>query len=96
MSAHVAEYQRRRDLVVERLSRVTDLATPGGAFYAFVKIPERMKLTATAFIEKCLEKSVLVIPGNVFSRRDSHFRLSYATSQRNLERGLGALVELMK
>ncbi|MGQ0627024.1 MAG: pyridoxal phosphate-dependent aminotransferase, partial [Phycisphaerales bacterium] len=35
MSAQVAVYQRRRDRVVERLSKVTEVSVPGGAFYAF-------------------------------------------------------------
>jgi aspartate/methionine/tyrosine aminotransferase len=96
MAEHVETYRKRRDLVVEKLGAVTDLAHPGGAFYAFPRVPERLKMTASKFIEKCLEKSVLVIPGNVFSRNDTHFRLSYATDERNLERGLEALVGLMK
>ena len=33
---------------------------------------------ATAFVTKAIENNVLVIPGNVFSQRDTHFRLSYA------------------
>jgi aspartate/methionine/tyrosine aminotransferase len=95
MSAHVAAYQARRDMVVDRLSRVTELATPGGAFYAFPKVPARLGLTASQFIERCLEKSVLVIPGNVFSAKDTHFRLSYATDERSLARGLDVLVDIM-
>jgi len=96
MSGSVEQYRRRRDLVVERLGRVIELAAPGGAFYAFPTVPERLRLTATRFIDRCLEKGVLAIPGNVFSRRDTHFRLSYATSERNLERGLDVLIDLMK
>ena len=34
------------------------------------------------------ENNVLVIPGNVFSSRDTHFRISYATSLANIEKGL--------
>jgi aspartate aminotransferase/aminotransferase len=37
---------------------------------------------------------VLIIPGNVFSERDTHFRLSYATDDQTLEKGLDVLVEL--
>lgn len=96
MGGHVAAYQARRDRVVERLGEVTELATPGGAFYAFPKVPDRLGLTASAFIERCLAKSLLVIPGGVFSARDTHFRLSYATDERSLERGLDVLVDLMK
>jgi aspartate/methionine/tyrosine aminotransferase len=96
MSGYVASYQARRDMVVRRLSEVTELAVPGGAFYAFPKVPARLGLTASQFIERCLERSVLVIPGNVFSARDTHFRLSYATDERSLERGLDVLVDIMK
>ena len=39
---------------------------------------------------------MLVIPGSVFSKRDTHFRLSYATDEKNLVRGLEAIVDLMK
>ncbi|MEQ8850545.1 MAG: pyridoxal phosphate-dependent aminotransferase [Phycisphaerales bacterium] len=95
MSGPVDEYRRRRDLVVERLGAVTNLSTPGGAFYAFFEVPEKMGLTGTQFVEKAIERSVLVIPGGVFSERDTHVRLSFATSMRNLERGLDALVDLM-
>jgi aspartate/methionine/tyrosine aminotransferase len=96
MAEHVETYRKRRDLVVEKLGAVTDLATPGGAFYAFPRVPERLGIAASKFIERCLEKSVLVIPGNVFSKRDTHFRLSYATDEKNLVRGLDAIVELMR
>jgi aspartate/methionine/tyrosine aminotransferase len=96
MSPYVANYQARRDLVVSRLREVTELAVPGGAFYAFPQVPARLGLTASQFIERCLERSLLVIPGNVFSSRDTHFRLSYATDERSLNRGLDVLVDLMR
>lgn len=96
MSPQIADYQKRRDMVISRLSKLTEVTTPGGAFYAFVKVPERLRLTASQFIERCIEKSLLVIPGNVFSKRDTHFRLSYATDARSLERGLSVLEELMR
>lgn len=96
MSPYVANYQARRDLVVSRLREVTELAVPGGAFYAFPQVPTRLGLTASQFIERCLERSLLVIPGNVFSARDTHFRLSYATDERSLSRGLDVLVDLMR
>jgi aspartate/methionine/tyrosine aminotransferase len=96
MTPHIEAYRRRRDLVVQRLSPLTELAAPAGAFYVFPKVPDHLGLTATAFIERCLARNLLVIPGNVFSARDTHFRLSYATDERSLERGLGILADLMK
>jgi aminotransferase len=96
ISPMVRAYQKRRDMVVERLSRVTELATPGGAFYAFPRVPERLGMTAAEFVNKCIEKSLLVIPGGVFSSKDTHFRLSWATDERNLARGLDVLVDLLQ
>ncbi|MBL0928121.1 MAG: aminotransferase class I/II-fold pyridoxal phosphate-dependent enzyme [Phycisphaerales bacterium] len=95
ISGHVAEYERRRDLVMGRLGKVTEVVRPGGAFYAFAKVPERLGLSGQQFCEKALEKSVLVIPGNVFSGRDTHVRISFATAPERLERGLDVLVKLM-
>jgi aminotransferase len=95
MSDHVASYQRRRDMVVNAFANVTRVEQPGGAFYAFVEVPKRLGLTATAFSEKCIENNLLIIPGKVFSRRDTHFRLSYATPEKTLAAGLEVLTRLM-
>lgn len=96
MSAHVSAYQKRRDLVVERLRRLTEVAMPGGAFYAFPKVPEKLGLTATKFVDQAIERSLLVIPGSIFSDRDTHFRLSYATNEATLAKGLDVLADMMK
>lgn len=100
MTGHVREYERRRSLVVDRLSPVTEVPTPGGAFYAFVKVPERLGYPAESagerFFQRCVTERVLIVPGRTFSKRDTHFRLSYATPIENLERGLDALVRIMK
>ncbi len=94
MSPYVAAYKKKRDLVVEMLGGAFELNTPGGAFYAFPKVPG--KGTATEFVQKAIERNVLIIPGNVFSSRDTHFRLSYATSDAKLEQGLTILRELAR
>lgn len=94
MSEHVEAYRRKRDRVVQRLTPHYELSTPGGAFYAFPKVPESLGLTATQFVERAIARNVLTIPGNVFSSRDTHFRLSYACDDAMLERGLDILVEL--
>jgi len=93
MSAHVADYRRKRDMVYDALGPAMGLVKPGGAFYAFVPAPGG---DATAFVTRAIENQVLVIPGNVFSARDTHFRISYATSDDKLARGLEILVKLGK
>ena len=94
ISAHVAAYAKKRDRVVERLSPRFRLAAPGGAFYAFPEVPKHLGMTGTHFVEAAIAKNVLVIPGSVFSSRDTHFRLSYACGAETLERGLDVLCEL--
>lgn len=96
MSDHVEAYTRRRDLVEEALGGVTELVHSGGSFYFFVEVPPRLRMTATQFAEKALEHKVLIIPGNVFSKRDTHFRLSFAVREDTLTKGLAVLAELMR
>lgn len=96
MSDTVERYRARRDLVVERLGAVTEVTTPGGAFYAFVKVPERLGMSGTEFAERAVSRRVLVIPGGVFSERDTHVRLSFAVADDVLEEGLEALVSMMR
>lgn len=96
MNAQVAAYERLRDRVVRRLSAVTEVPTPGGAFYAFPKIPAELGMTASEFFERCVARQLLVVPGKTFSARDTHLRLSYATTPEMLDRGLDVLVELMR
>lgn len=95
LSPMVRDYERRRDMVLAAFNGVTEVPRPGGAFYAFVKVPERLGISASSFVESAIERSVLVIPGKVFSQRDTHFRLSFATRPEMLEEGLGILRELM-
>lgn len=92
----VRDYQARRDLVVGTLGEVTEVPFPGGAFYAFVKVPARLNMTGTQFFEACVERNVLVVPGKTFSSRDTHFRISYATPMDKLRKGLEVLAEMMR
>ncbi|MFG0304847.1 MAG: pyridoxal phosphate-dependent aminotransferase [Phycisphaerales bacterium JB040] len=94
MSEHIAQYRARRDLVVERLSPHVELAVPGGAFYAFFRVPETLGISGTEFVERGLSHNLLTIPGGCFSRRDTHVRLSFATQRHNLERGLDVIARL--
>ncbi len=91
MSEQVAAYRRKRDMVQEKLGETFGLIRPGGAFYAFVPAPGD---DATAFVEQAIANNVLIIPGSVFSDRDTHFRISYATSDEKLAEGLDILVKL--
>ena len=67
------------------------MTRPGGAFYLFPKAPGGGGM---AFVEKAIANGLLIIPGNVFSRRDTHFRLSFAADERTLTRGVEMLRRL--
>lgn len=88
ISDFVALYKQKRDLLVSELSGSFELAMPGGAFYVFAKSPEP---SATAFVKKAIANNVLVIPGNIFSEQDTHFRISYAATDEIIKRGCDLL-----
>ena len=91
VSELVADYRRKRDLIFDGLKDKFELVKPGGAFYAFVKSPIQ---SATEFVEKAIAHNVLIIPGNVFSEKDTHFRISYATTDEKIRKGIEILRNL--
>lgn len=95
ISGHVDDYRQKRNLAYEMLSPNFELTKPGGGFYLFPKAPDRFP-NAMAFVEQAIARNVLIIPGSVFSERDTHFRISYATSDANLEKGCAILNELAR
>ena len=88
---HIDVYHRKRDMLIDGLSDTFEITRPGGAFYAFPKAPWG---TGTEFVAEAIAKNVLIIPGIIFSHRDSHFRISYAADDTTLERGIEALCRL--
>jgi aspartate aminotransferase/aminotransferase len=91
VTALVASYKRKRDILYEGLKDKFELVKPEGAFYAFVGAPAG---SATEFVEKAIKNNILVIPGNVFSEKDTHFRISYATSDEKIRQGVEILRKL--
>ena len=85
-------YRKKRNLLYEGLKGKFELVKPGGAFYAFVKAPDGT--TATEFVEKAIANNVLIIPGKVFSEKDTHFRISYATSDEKIRQGTDILCSI--
>lgn len=93
MTEYVNAYRKKRDRMVAGLSGKYEVVKSGGAFYLFVKAPSKFP-NATAFVQKAIENNVLVIPGNVFSEQDTHFRISYATTDAKIEQGIEILNQL--
>jgi aspartate/methionine/tyrosine aminotransferase len=88
LTPHVEAYRKKRDAVLTALGDLYEIAQPGGAFYAFPRAPWG---TASEFVAEAIRRSLLIIPGNVFSRQDTHFRISYAVDDATLARGLDVL-----
>lgn len=93
MSRYVTEYKRKRDLIVSGLSDLYEITKPGGAFYVFPKAPWG---TGGEFVSEAIKHNLLIIPGNIFSSRDTHFRISYAATDSTIERGIEVLRKLAK
>ena len=88
VSDRVADYARKREFLLRELSGQYDIRGSGGAFYLFIKAPWG---TGTEFVTAAIQNELLIIPGNVFSQHDSHFRLSFAAEDATLQRGVEVL-----
>ncbi|MEE2707171.1 MAG: aminotransferase class I/II-fold pyridoxal phosphate-dependent enzyme [Planctomycetota bacterium] len=91
MSEIVSTYRRKRNLLLSGLSDQFQLTAPGGAFYAFPQAPVG---TGAEFVHRAIENNVLVIPGNIFGQKNSHFRISYAAPDETIRRGVEVLNKL--
>ena len=87
----VAEYQRRRDVIVDGLNAIPGFTCqkPQGAFYVFPNITG-IGMGSTELANFILEKAgVALLPGNSFGKYgEGYLRLSYANSIENIEKGL--------
>jgi aspartate aminotransferase len=87
----VAEYTRRRNVIVDGLNRIPGFTCrkPEGAFYVFPNI-RGTGMTSNALANLVLEKAgVALLPGSSFGKYgEGYLRLSYATSISVIEQGL--------
>ncbi len=101
-----AEFQRRRNYVLQRLAAVPGLSCfkPQGAFYVFPNISSfygkecggmRLRNSYGMAYYLLKEARVAIVPGDAFGD-DNYIRLSYATSMANLEKGLDRIVEALR
>jgi aspartate aminotransferase len=92
-----AEFQRRRDLVADRLRAMPGVRLPeiGGAFYAFFDIRAPLTRSATRGIATSLQwcealleqQQVALVAGSAFGA-EGHVRMSFAASTEKLTQGL--------
>lgn len=92
MSIQLSDYAVKRDLMFEALSSSFEVGSADGAFYLFVKAPAGH--TGDSFTELAIDNNVLIIPGSVFSERNSHFRICYTVPNEKLLAGAKVLCSL--
>jgi len=96
VEAAVAEYQRRRDVLIAGLNAIPGFRcrTPQGAFYAFPNITDLGK-TSAWWADYLLETAgVAVLPGTAFGPRgEGYLRLCFANSVSNIHLALKNMAE---
>ena len=93
----VAEFQRRRDLVVKGLKGIPGVTcrTPHGAFYVFPNIRGLGLATSVRVADRLLDEAgVAVLAGTCFGAAgEGYLRLSYANSFSALEKALSRIAD---
>jgi aspartate aminotransferase len=93
----LAEYAKRRVFAHQRLNAMPGVSCVNakGAFYLFPNIA-KTGLKSTEFCARLLdEEKVAAVPGIAFGA-DDYFRISYATSLANIEKGLDRMEKFVR
>jgi len=94
----VAEFRKRRDLVVGRFRQElpgVELVEPLGAFYFFFRVDSFGGMTGTEFCTQLItDTGVALVPGAAFGD-DRWVRLSYAAATAELEKALDRILEFV-
>ncbi|OPY02525.1 MAG: Aspartate aminotransferase [Syntrophorhabdus sp. PtaB.Bin184] len=92
MDEMIAGYRKKRDLIYNGLKDKYNVVKPKGAFFIFPEVPGG---NAMAFVERALQNNLFIIPGSVFSARDTHVRISFASTEENLLKGIDVLRKMV-
>lgn len=76
LSDMIKDYSERLMYLKENIDSHYKLSNANGSFFCFIKVPSCLKLSSLEFCKILKTNGLLVVPGNVFSKRDTHFRLS--------------------
>jgi aspartate/methionine/tyrosine aminotransferase len=90
----VAEFRRRRDLIVQGLNAIRGLrcAMPQGAFYAFPNIRALQRSSAEVASRLLDEAGIACLAGTAFGDYgEGYLRFSYASSEENIRKMLRQL-----
>jgi aspartate/methionine/tyrosine aminotransferase len=85
---YIKGYKKKRDLIYNGLKEKFNVQKPQGAFYIFPEVPGG---NAEAFVEKAIQQNLFIVPGSVFSKRNTNVRISFAASDETLQKGIEVL-----
>jgi len=85
---YIAGYKKKRDLIYEGLKERYRVQKPLGAFYIFPEVPGG---DGEAFVEKAIQQNLFIVPGSVFSKKNTNVRISFAASEETLQKGIEVL-----
>jgi len=91
VAAMVAEFKRRRDLIVDGLNTLPGVScrSPKGAFYVFPNVKALKRPSAEVAEAILTEAGVAVLGGQAFGEYgEGYLRLSYANSAENIRKAL--------
>jgi len=92
-TSNMSAYAENRDILYNGLTKIGfECVYPQGAFYLFVKSPEKDSMS---FMEKAKKYNLIIVPSNSFGV-DGYVRLSYCVSKDTIVNSLPAFAELMK
>jgi aminotransferase len=90
----LAEYRRRRELVIRELSKIESLpyTIPKGAFYVFPDFSSFEASDEALALRLLKEARVVTVPGSGFGEAGrGHLRISYSTSYGQIQKGIARL-----
>ncbi|MDB5084008.1 MAG: aspartate aminotransferase [Bacilli bacterium] len=104
--SNIEMFRKRRDYVIRRIQNMPSIhcEVPEGAFYVFPNISElfgksyqgKVIDSSDTFAAVALEQAnISIVPGSGFGA-PNNFRISYATSQQNLEKAMDRLENFLR
>ncbi|MEE1074533.1 MAG: pyridoxal phosphate-dependent aminotransferase [Acutalibacteraceae bacterium] len=93
LTGDISAYEKNRNILYNALTEYGyTAAKPDGAFYLFVKSPEK---DANAFCERAKKYELLLVPGDDFGF-EGYIRISYCVSTEMIEKSLPSFKKLIE
>ncbi len=93
LTGDIEAYKQNRDIFYKALTEYGyTVAKPDGAFYLFVKSPEK---DANAFCEKAKKEEILIVPGDDFGYK-GYVRISYCVATETIKNSLKGFKRLIE